>query len=76
MSVLSDKINWACEQALKNVESGQSPINPLMYITKIYPKGRIPAWAREKIDPKVIAWLKESDKTPNKLKSELGIKDV
>lgn len=61
MSNLSDKIDWAVDKA--NAEfSGDIDeiIGLLLYVTKIYPKNRFPAWARAQLDQEIIDGLKEN----------------
>ncbi len=49
---LNGKINWAIEK-IAAAEEGSDIKGLLLYIRKIYPNRRIPAWAREQMP----AWV-------------------
>jgi len=73
MSKLSDKIDWAVDTFNQNIkfaistgenltETTEKNIGLLLNVSKIYPSGKFPAWARRQLTPEATKAVETYEK--------------
>jgi hypothetical protein len=63
MTQLHEKITWAINKFNEEIAAGKPAkecLGLLGYVRKIYPKSRIPAWAREELSTEAISAAREA----------------